>query len=120
MFDLTKFSIQDMSEVGDALQQLELKAKNIDELSDMMVQYFFDNLGDSQTGEKSSVLVRFFITYPYSSLDAELQQSADKMLGRKHEDQDIKCLKLLSTAGVPPEWGSRGRWFESSRPDHYR
>jgi hypothetical protein len=27
MFDLTKFSLQDMSEVGDALQQLELKAK---------------------------------------------------------------------------------------------
>jgi hypothetical protein len=27
MFDLTNFSLQDMSEVGDALQQLELKAK---------------------------------------------------------------------------------------------
>ena len=43
MFDLTKFSLQDMSEAGDALQQLELKAKNIDELSDMIVRYFFDN-----------------------------------------------------------------------------
>jgi hypothetical protein len=106
MFDLTKFSIQDMSEVGDALQQLELKAKNIDELSDMMVQYFFDNLGDTQTGEKSSVLVRFFMTYPYSSLETELQQSADKMLGAKPEDQDMKCLKLLGTAGVQPEWSS--------------
>ena len=106
MFDLTKFSIQDMSEVGDALQQLELKAKNIDELSDMMVQYFFDNIGDTQTGEKSSVLVRFFMTYPYSSLDAELQQSADKMLGGKPVDQDMKCLKLLGTAGVQPEWNS--------------
>ncbi|MDV5167368.1 MAG: hypothetical protein R2568_11600 [Candidatus Scalindua sp.] len=95
-----------MSEVGDALQQLELKAKNIDELSDMMVQYFFDNLGDTQTGEKSSVLVRFFMTYPYSSLETELQQSADKMLGAKPEDQDMKCLKLLGTAGVQPEWSS--------------
>lgn len=53
MFDLTKFSLQDMTEVGDALQQLELKAKNIDELSDMMVRYFFDNLVDTQTGEKA-------------------------------------------------------------------
>ena len=106
MFDLTKFSIQDMSEVGDALQQLELKAKNIDELSDMMVRYFFDNLGDTQSGEKSSVLVRFFMTYPYSSLDAELQQSADKMLGDKPLDLDMKCLKLLATAGVQPEWNS--------------
>jgi len=72
MFHLTNFSIQDMSEIGDALQQLELKARNIDELSDMMVQYFFDNLVDTQTGEKSSVLARFFMTYPYSSLDTEL------------------------------------------------
>jgi hypothetical protein len=106
MFDLTKFSLQDMSEVGDALQQLELKAKNIDELSDMMVRYFFNNLGDTQTGEKSSVLVRFFMTYPYSRLDAALQQSADKMLGSKPVDQDMKCLKLLATAGVQQEWNS--------------
>lgn len=106
MFDLTKFSLQDMSEVGDALQQLELKAKNIDELSDMIVQYFFDNLVDTQTGEKSSVLVRFFMTYPYSSLDTELQQSVDKMLDCQSVDQDMKCLKLSATAGVQPEWNS--------------
>ncbi len=106
MFDLTEFSLQDMSEVGDALQQLELKAKNIDELSNMMVQYLYDNLGDTQTGEKSSVMVRFFMTHPYSSLDAELQQSVDRMLCGKPDDQEIKCLKLLATAGVQPEWNS--------------
>ncbi len=106
MFDLTNFSLQDMSEVGDALQQLELKAKNIDELSNMIVRYFFDNLGDTQTGEESSVLVRFFMTYPYSSLDTESQQSADKMLDNKPDDQDMKCLKLLATAGVEPKWNS--------------
>jgi hypothetical protein len=104
MFDLTKFSIQDMSEVGDALQQLELKAKNIDELSDMMVRYFFDNLGDTQTGEKSSVMVRFFMTHPYSNLDAELRQSVDKMLDGQSVHQDMKCLELSATAGVQPEW----------------
>ncbi len=106
MFDLTKFSLQDMSEVGDALQQLELKARNIDELSNMTVRYFFDNLVDTQTGEKSSVLVRFFMTYPYSSLDTELQQSAEKMLDGQPVQQDMKCLKLLATAGVQPEWNA--------------
>ena len=78
MYDLTNFSLQDMSKIGDDLQQLELKARNIDELSDMMVQYFFDNLVDTQTGEKSSVLVRLFMTYPYSSLDTELRQQSIK------------------------------------------
>jgi hypothetical protein len=106
MFDLTKFSLQDMSEIGEALQQLELKAKNIDELSDLMVQYFFYSLVDKQTGEKSSVLVRFFMTYPYSSLDTELQQSVDKMLDGQSVDQNMKCLKLSATAGVQPEWNS--------------
>ncbi len=106
MFDLTKFSLQDMSEVGDALQELELKAKNIDELSDMMVRYFFDNLVDIQTGEKSSVLVRFFMTYPYSSLDTELRKSVDNMLDGQTVHQDMKCLKLTATAGVQPEWNS--------------
>jgi hypothetical protein len=107
MFDLTKFSLQDMSEIGDALQQLELKARNIDELTNMMVQYFFDNLVDTQTGEKSSVLVRFFMTYPYSSLDTELRQSVDKMLDGQSIPQDMKCLILSATAGVEPEWNSK-------------
>ena len=106
MFDLRKFSLQDMSEAGNVLQQMELRAKNIDELSDMVVRYFYDNHIDTQTGEKSSVLVRFFMTYPYSSLDTELQQSVDKMLNGQSVDQDMKCLKLLATAGVQPEWNS--------------
>ena len=95
-----------MSDVGDALQQLELKAKNIDELSDMMVRYFFNNLGDTQTGERSSVLVRLFMSYPYSSLDKELQHSVNEMLGNQSVDQDMKCLKLSATAGVQQEWNS--------------
>ncbi len=125
MFDLREFSIQDMSDVGDALQQMELKAKNINELNDMMVQYLFDNLGDNQTGERSSVLVRSFMTYPYSNLDGELQQlvrsfvvypysnlggelqqSANKMPDSEPVDQEMKCLKLMATAGVQPEWNS--------------
>jgi len=106
MYDLTNFSLQDMSKIGDDLQQLELKARNIDELSDMMVQYFFDNLVDTQTGEKSSVLVRLFMTYPYSSLDTELRQSVDKMLSAQPVQQDMKCLILSATAGVEPEWNS--------------
>ncbi len=106
MFDLTNFSLQDMSNVGDALQQLELKAKNIDELSNMLVRYFYDNLIEQQSGEKSCVLVRFFMTYPYSSLDLELRQLVDKMLGGQLVSQEMKCLTLSATAGVQQEWNS--------------
>lgn len=106
MFDLTRFSLQDMTEIGDALQQLELKARNIDELSNMMVRYFFENVVDKRTGKKSCVLVRFFMTYPYSSLDTELRQLADKMLDGQPVSQDMKCLILSATAGERAEWNS--------------
>lgn len=106
MYDLTKFTLQDMTRCGDALQQFGLKAKHIEELSDMMVHYFYDHLIDKKTGEKSCALVRFFITYPYSSIDIELRQLADKMLNGQPAPQEMKCLILLATAGMKAEWNS--------------
>lgn len=106
MYDLSKFTLQDMSEIGDALQRLELKANNIEELSNLMVQYFFENLIDKRSGEKSCALVRFFMTYPYSSLDLEARQLVGKMLHGQPIPPEMKCLSLMATAGVRPEWNS--------------
>ncbi len=106
MYDFTKFTLQDMTHCGDALQQFELKAKNVEELANFMVHYFCDHFIDKQTGEKSCVLVRFFITYPYASLDLELRQFADKILHGQPSPQEMKCLILLATAGMQPEWNS--------------
>ena len=55
MFDLTKFTLQDMANCGDALQQFELKAENIEELADLMVHYFYDNFIDKQTGKNPAL-----------------------------------------------------------------
>ena len=30
----------------------------------------------------------------------------------------ISCVGAWRRFGSAPEWGSGGRWFESSRPDH--
>ncbi|MDR4509913.1 MAG: hypothetical protein MRJ65_17040 [Candidatus Brocadiaceae bacterium] len=106
MYDFTKFTLQDMTNIGEALQQLEFKAKNINELTNMMTQYFFDHFIDKQTGKKSCALVRFFMTYPYNSLDIELRNSADKMLQGQPAPQEMKCLVLLATTGIQPEWNS--------------
>lgn len=43
-----------------ALQNLELKAKNVEDLANLIVHYFYDNLVDKNTGEKSCALIRFF------------------------------------------------------------
>lgn len=106
MYDLTKFTLEDMTRCGDALQQFGLKARNLEELANLMVHYFYDNLTDKQTGEKSCVLVRFFMTYPYASLDPELRQLANEILDGQPVRQGMKCLIQLATVGIRPEWNS--------------
>lgn len=49
-----------MIRCGEALQNLELKAKNVEDLANLIVHYFYDNLVDKNTGEKSCALIRFF------------------------------------------------------------
>ncbi|GJQ24136.1 hypothetical protein BIY37_00265 [Candidatus Brocadia sapporoensis] len=106
MYDLTKFTLEDMTRCGDALQAFGLKAKNLEELANLMVHYFYDNLTERQTGERSCVLVRFFMTYPLLRLDPELRQLANEIIGGQPVRQRMKCLILLATVGIRPEWNS--------------
>ncbi len=88
------------------MQEFGLKARNLEELANLMVSYFYDNLTEKQTGEKSCVLVRFFMTYPYPRLDPELHQLANEILDGQPVRQRMKCLILLATVGIRPEWNS--------------
>ena len=106
MYDLKKFTLQDMTYCGEAIQQLELQAKNVDEVANLLVHYFYNHLIDKQTGEKSCALVRFFMTYPYIELEKELRNLVDKMLEGHSSSHDMNCLTLLSTVGMQPEWNS--------------
>ncbi|NUO09409.1 MAG: hypothetical protein HUU08_12150 [Candidatus Brocadia sp.] len=107
MYDLTKFTIQDMTQCGDALEHLGYKANGIEELANSVVRYFYDHLIDRRTGEKSSALVRFFMTYPYESLDEELREFASKMPGGQSLAKTTSCIVLLATVGIQPEWNSK-------------
>ncbi len=106
MYDLKKFTLQDMARCGEAIQQLELQAKNVDEMANLLVNYFYNHLIDKQTGEKTCALVRFFMTYPYIELDQESSTLVDKMSDGHSISHDMKCLSLLSTVGIQPEWNS--------------
>jgi len=106
MYDLTKFTLQNMTRCGEDLQQFGSKARNLEELADLMVRYFYDRFTDKKTGEKSCVLVRFFMTYPYPRIDEELRQLADKILDGQTATQETKCLVLLASAGLQPEWNT--------------
>ncbi|GAN33867.1 MAG: hypothetical protein L6Q53_14355 [Candidatus Brocadia sinica] len=107
MYDLTNFTIQDMTQCGDALEHLGYKSKSLEELADSVVRYFYDHLIDRRTSEKSSALVRFFMTYPYESLDEELRQLANKMPGGLSLTKTTSCVVLLATVGAQPDWNSK-------------
>jgi hypothetical protein len=107
MFDLTNFSLRDMTECGAALRKLGSSARSFEAVADRIVRYLYDQCADERTGEKSCVLVRFFKTHPFHSLDPELRELARRSLGSIPERPEMKCLTLLATAGLQPQWNAR-------------
>ena len=107
MHDLTNFTLRDMSECGLALRQIAEKADCMEDASNLIIQYLYENLIDKQTRQKSCVLVRFFKTHAYGKLTLELQEYVRDILNQNEIADELKCLTLLATAGEIPEWNSR-------------
>ncbi len=107
MYDLTKFTLADMTKCGAALRNLASGAESMQEAANRIVRYLYDNLMDRQTGRRACSLIRFFKTHFYRDLDPELRRFADSILGYQAGSPDMKCLTLLATAGEKPEWNSR-------------
>jgi len=107
MYDLSKFSLRDMTECGAFLRKVGAGAGTMEEVANRIVRHLYEHLADKRTGEKSCVLVRFFKTHPYEGLDSNLRETARRMLGQVPERSDMKCLILLASAGARPEWNSR-------------
>lgn len=106
-YDVTNFTIGEMTECGMLLRKVGENSKSMEETAGRIVRYFYDNLIDGQTGGRACALVRFFKTHKYGQLDNELRTSAGNMLGDVTAFHDMKCLVLLATAGERPEWESR-------------
>lgn len=107
MYDLTKFTLRDMTECGMGLRRLSSGATSMEEVANRIVCYLYDHLIDKQTGKNSCALVRFFKTHPYEKLTPELREFADGMMGNNSPSPTMKCLTLLATSGEKPEWNSR-------------
>ncbi len=107
MYDLTKFTLRDMSECGLALRQIAEKADCMEDASNLIIKYFYEHFINKDTGEKSCILVRFFKTHAYGKLTPELQEYVQDILSQNKIADDLKCLTLLATAGKQTEWNSR-------------
>lgn len=80
----------------------------LEEAAKAIVRHLYDGCRDSH-GQRQCALVRFYKTHDFEALDGELQAFARDQLGGAAPAPGMKCLVLLGTAGVEPEWNDRRR-----------
>jgi hypothetical protein len=106
MYDLSNFTLRDMLMAGGDIRRVSRNAKTMEDAANSIVHYLYDRCAEPN-GDKSCVLIRCYKTHPYSALDRSLRAFADERLGGAKPSPDMKCLTLLSSVGIVPEWNSR-------------
>ncbi len=108
MYDLTKLSLQDVTDIGSALRQMGKGADSLESVAERCVQYFNENMRNTVTGEPDCALIRFFKTHAYGDLPTALQAQASAIHAQDSPlPAEAKCLTLLSTAGIRADWCDR-------------
>lgn len=107
-YDITNFTIREITECGRALRTLGKGASSMEEVAGKIVNYLYNTLMDGQSGKPACSLVRFFKTHAYEDLDDELKSFALNMLEDGAPFPEMKCLTLLGTVGENQAWNSRG------------
>jgi hypothetical protein len=107
MANIDDFSLKDMVELSASLRRTGSGAASMEEVAGKIVHILNENLTEGKSHEKTCVLVRFFKTHSYSDLDGGLQEFARTVLKAHPGSTAMKCLVLLATAGLLPEWNSR-------------
>ncbi len=108
MYDLTRLTLQDITDIGIELRRLGKDADSLESVAERCVQYFNENLRNSTTTEPECALIRFFKTHAYGDLPPTLQTQARAVLSQSSPlPAEVKCLTLLSTMGVQAEWCDR-------------
>jgi hypothetical protein len=107
MYDLTNFSLSDMTACGAALRKLGPTASSLEEAAQTIVTYLHYELRDGRSNARACALVRFFVTRSFARLEPDLRARARQLLGDEPETAGMKCLTLVGTAGMRPAWNQR-------------
>lgn len=106
MYDLSKFTLADMSTLSAELRGLGTTATSLEGAATQIVRHLYSTLGDG--AQKPGIaLARFYKTVPFGGLDAELQQFGRQLMAAHTLTPTTQCLTLLGTHGAQPEWCSR-------------
>lgn len=109
MYDLSRFSLSDMTRCGVELRKTGAGASSMEEVAQRVVRALYDRLSAADGEDRACALVRLFVTMPFSALDADQQRFVQGMLGDEPVAPTTKCLTLLASAGDEESWNSRGR-----------
>jgi hypothetical protein len=107
MYDLTNFTLRDMTQCGAALRKLGAGANSSAEVGQAVAAFLFEQFRDVAADTPACALVRFFKTRSFADLSLDLRARAISLLGGTPATSAMKCLVLLGTAGIRPEWNSR-------------
>jgi len=107
MYDLNTLKMSDIIKCGIDIRASGAHAKSMEGATNNVVNYFYENFIDMQTGEKACALVRLFKTHNVDELPPDLQNFAKNMLHKKTKSKSYKCLTLLASAGVEDSWKDR-------------
>ncbi len=107
VYDFSDLKMSDIIKCGIDIRALGKYAKSMEDTANEVVNYFFENFADKQTGEKSCALVRMFKTHSMDELPEKLQDFAKNMLHEKPKSKSYKCLTLLATNGIEDNWKDR-------------
>ena len=88
-YDLTTFSLRDMTECGVALRALGPSAPDLDGVAQGLAQFLYRHLRDRHSGQPQCVLVRCFLTREYGSLSEADRELAIQVLRRRPRSRAI-------------------------------
>lgn len=108
-YDLTGFSLSDMTRCGVSLRKIGREARSLEEVASRTVRHLRDELVDGRGGAPCCPLVRFYKTHPYGELERDQREFARAALDPEVPSPSMKCLTLIATAGEEPGWNARQR-----------
>ncbi|MBA2725453.1 MAG: serine/threonine-protein phosphatase [Actinobacteria bacterium] len=87
----------------------------MEEAAGYIARFFYENLIDKETGDRSCALVRLYKSHEFARLEPDLRAYLNAMTAPEVLNNDTPCLTLLGTVGDEPGWNERSqsRWHRS-------
>ena len=106
---LSQLQLSDVTRLGAAVRSLSAPSpSSMEALAGRLVRFLYDAFVES--GDvRSTILVRFYVTTEYGTLDNELRAFGARVAQGHALSDSTRCLTLLATAGERSEWNDRRR-----------